>query len=167
MEYQDVKIGDIYLFVPGNKDRVNDIDFVRVIEQQEFIADKYAYFTIYNRKGFSSCFAVSLFDNINDAISFVRKIAQGGRDYDVEYEIKATKKVIDKFKNKDELEGRLRSIKKETLDDALNIHNNGTGLYEQKRDKQHYGKIKKNYYARLMTISTGRRQSNDQELCGT
>lgn len=100
MEYQDVKIGGVYLFVPSNKDRVNDIEFVRVIEQQEFVANRYAHFAIYNRKGFNSCFAISLFNNMNDAISFVRKIAQGERDYDVEYEIEATKKVIDKFKNK-------------------------------------------------------------------
>lgn len=146
MKYQDVKIGDTYLLVPSNKDRVSDIDFVRVIEQQNLTVERYIYFAIYNRKSITSCFAENLFDNMDNAISFVRKIAQDERTYDIEYEVKATKKIIDRFKNRDELERRLKNIKKEIFNDALDIYSSGIGLYEHKKDEQFRKKIQERQY---------------------
>ena len=70
-------------------------------------------------------------------------MAQGERDYDIEYEIKATKRIVDKFKNKDELKERLENTKMETLNEALDIYHSGIELYENNKDKQFQRKVQK------------------------
>lgn len=70
-------------------------------------------------------------------------MAQGERDYDIEYEIKATKRIVDKFKNKDELKERLENTKIETLNEALDIYHSGIKLYENNKDKQFQRRVQK------------------------
>ena len=142
MQDEDVKKNNIYLFVSHDKSRIKDTQFIKVL-QEHGMTPTGRQFLVADESGFiNSCPAWMLFESIEEALSFIRSIAQMKESYDIKYEIDATKRIIDKFNNKKYHEDILEDIEKRLVPESITKSYCLDGFFSFSGENQYERKIR-------------------------
>ena len=97
MREDEIKIGETYFYVPSEGENIKSINFVFVFEEGVLL-DTVRY-RAYSASGtYLTCHTNELCNTLEEAINLVICNAHGIKKYYIEYEIKAIKKILKKFK---------------------------------------------------------------------
>lgn len=143
MQDKDVKEGDIFLFASYDKNRIKDIQFVKVLQEHGRTPTGKNFLVADSSGFFNSCPAWMLFDSIEESLSLARRIAQTKENYDIEYEINATKRIVDKFNNKKYYENILKDIEKRLVPESIKRAYHLDGLFSKSKINPYHEKMKR------------------------
>ena len=107
MKEDEIEIGEVYFYVPSTSTNVRAINFIFVFEKRIFY-DTVRYKICSSSGTYKECFINELCNTSEEAIDLVICNAHGKRKYNIEYEIKATQRILNKFQKEEKLRKEAR-----------------------------------------------------------